>query len=263
MASLREVSALRALACAVPVIRWGAKTSSDKLRQCARCTASRPQGRNDQASGMGGASILASCSRFELVPTAIPPFHAASLSAPTGTSPITNPRRRPAIRRRSLASASARHSLKESDQIASWEDDRKHQARRLAAAHCHEEGRRPPKHRQRPGESQLALTYYLATRRYQGARGGYLSVQTFHSWRSVRRAHGICVHVRGTSSRAECAAPSRLLSVARARYDEWVVGPLIKADGQASDEGASFLPETGVVVGEETILRTRRRRYQP
>jgi hypothetical protein len=27
------------IACAVPVIRWGPNTSSDKLRQCARCTA--------------------------------------------------------------------------------------------------------------------------------------------------------------------------------------------------------------------------------
>src|ERR1700692_2998757 len=44
-----------ALACAVPVIRWSAETSSDKLRQCARCTAGGHKGATIQHPGWGGA----------------------------------------------------------------------------------------------------------------------------------------------------------------------------------------------------------------
>ena len=36
------------------IIRWGPDASSDKLRQCARCTACGGQGRDDSGSGMGG-----------------------------------------------------------------------------------------------------------------------------------------------------------------------------------------------------------------
>jgi hypothetical protein len=43
------------LACAV--IRWGADTSSDKLRQCARCTACGHKGATIQHPGWGGADI--------------------------------------------------------------------------------------------------------------------------------------------------------------------------------------------------------------
>ncbi|MGO9399877.1 MAG: hypothetical protein ACLP19_18835 [Xanthobacteraceae bacterium] len=45
------------LACAVPVIRWGADASSDKLRQCARCTACGSKGATIQHPGWGGADI--------------------------------------------------------------------------------------------------------------------------------------------------------------------------------------------------------------
>ena len=45
------------LACAVPVIRWGANTSSDKLRQCARCTACGRKGATLQHPGWGGADV--------------------------------------------------------------------------------------------------------------------------------------------------------------------------------------------------------------
>jgi hypothetical protein len=45
------------LACAVPVIRWGANASSDKLRQCARCTACGHKGATIQHPGWGGADI--------------------------------------------------------------------------------------------------------------------------------------------------------------------------------------------------------------
>jgi hypothetical protein len=46
-----------ALACAVPVIRWGPQTLSDKLRQCARCTACGHKGATIQHPGWGGADI--------------------------------------------------------------------------------------------------------------------------------------------------------------------------------------------------------------
>jgi hypothetical protein len=45
------------LACAVPVIRWGADTSSDKLRRHARCTACGRLGATIQHPGWGGADI--------------------------------------------------------------------------------------------------------------------------------------------------------------------------------------------------------------
>jgi hypothetical protein len=45
------------LACAVPVIRWGAKVSSDKLRQCARCTACGHKGATIQHLGWAGEHI--------------------------------------------------------------------------------------------------------------------------------------------------------------------------------------------------------------
>jgi hypothetical protein len=45
------------LACAIPVIRWGAGTSRDKLRQCARCTACGHKGATIQHPGWGGADI--------------------------------------------------------------------------------------------------------------------------------------------------------------------------------------------------------------
>jgi hypothetical protein len=45
------------LACAVPVIRWGADTSSDKLRRCARCTACGHKGATIQHPGWGGSDV--------------------------------------------------------------------------------------------------------------------------------------------------------------------------------------------------------------
>ena len=45
------------LACAVPVIRWGLNTSSDKLRQCTRCTACGSKGATIQHPGWGGADV--------------------------------------------------------------------------------------------------------------------------------------------------------------------------------------------------------------
>jgi hypothetical protein len=54
---LREVSALRALACAVPVIRWGAQVSSDGLRRCARCTACGHKGATIQHPGWAGEHV--------------------------------------------------------------------------------------------------------------------------------------------------------------------------------------------------------------
>jgi hypothetical protein len=45
------------LACAVPVIRWGANVSSDKLRQCARCTACGHKGATIQHPGWAGEHI--------------------------------------------------------------------------------------------------------------------------------------------------------------------------------------------------------------
>jgi hypothetical protein len=44
-------------ACAVAVIRWGANESSDKLRQCARCTACGSKGATLQHPSWGGNSI--------------------------------------------------------------------------------------------------------------------------------------------------------------------------------------------------------------
>jgi hypothetical protein len=45
------------LACAVPVIRWGAGESSDKLRRCARCTVCGHKGATIQHPGWGGEHI--------------------------------------------------------------------------------------------------------------------------------------------------------------------------------------------------------------
>jgi hypothetical protein len=45
------------LACAVPVIRWGANVSSDRLRRRARCTACGHLGAVIQHPGLGGADI--------------------------------------------------------------------------------------------------------------------------------------------------------------------------------------------------------------
>ena len=45
------------IACAVPVIRWGPNTSSDKLRRCARCTACGHKGATLQHPGWGGADV--------------------------------------------------------------------------------------------------------------------------------------------------------------------------------------------------------------
>ena len=45
------------LACAVPVICWGANASSDKLRQCARCTACGHKGATIQHPGWAGEHI--------------------------------------------------------------------------------------------------------------------------------------------------------------------------------------------------------------
>jgi hypothetical protein len=41
----------------VPVIRWGAGTSNDELRQCARCTACGYKGATVQHPGWGAADI--------------------------------------------------------------------------------------------------------------------------------------------------------------------------------------------------------------
>jgi hypothetical protein len=45
------------LACAVAVIRWGAGTSSDVLRQRARCTRCGHKGASIQHPGWGGAHV--------------------------------------------------------------------------------------------------------------------------------------------------------------------------------------------------------------
>jgi hypothetical protein len=45
------------LARAVRVIRWGAHTSSDKLRRCARCTACGHKGATIQHPGWAGEHI--------------------------------------------------------------------------------------------------------------------------------------------------------------------------------------------------------------
>jgi hypothetical protein len=45
------------LACAVAVIRWGPDTSSDKLRQCARCTSCGNKGATIQHPGSAGSHI--------------------------------------------------------------------------------------------------------------------------------------------------------------------------------------------------------------
>jgi hypothetical protein len=45
------------LACAVPVIRWGVHVSSDKLRQCARCSVCGYKGAPIQHPGWGGEHI--------------------------------------------------------------------------------------------------------------------------------------------------------------------------------------------------------------
>ncbi len=46
-----------ALACAIPVTRWGADASSDVLRQRARCTAYGHKGATLQHSGWGAADV--------------------------------------------------------------------------------------------------------------------------------------------------------------------------------------------------------------
>ena len=45
------------LACAVAVIRWGPNASSEKLRQCARCTACGNKGATIQHPGWGGNDV--------------------------------------------------------------------------------------------------------------------------------------------------------------------------------------------------------------
>ena len=45
------------LACAVPVIRWGAHVASDKLRNCARCTACGHKGATIQHPGWAGEHV--------------------------------------------------------------------------------------------------------------------------------------------------------------------------------------------------------------
>jgi hypothetical protein len=45
------------LACAVAVIRWGAETSSDKLRRSARCTACGHKGATIQRPSWGGTDV--------------------------------------------------------------------------------------------------------------------------------------------------------------------------------------------------------------
>jgi hypothetical protein len=45
------------LACAVAVIRWGPNTSSDKLRQCARCTSCGNRGATIQHPGWADKNI--------------------------------------------------------------------------------------------------------------------------------------------------------------------------------------------------------------
>ena len=45
------------LTLATPVIRWGKNTSSDKLRQCARCTACGHKGATIQRPSWGGADV--------------------------------------------------------------------------------------------------------------------------------------------------------------------------------------------------------------
>jgi hypothetical protein len=44
-------------ACAVAVIRWGAETSSDKLRRSARCTAFGRKGATIQRPSWGGTDV--------------------------------------------------------------------------------------------------------------------------------------------------------------------------------------------------------------
>jgi hypothetical protein len=44
-------------ACAVAVIRWGPHESSDRLRNCARCTACGRKGAVIQHPGWGGESV--------------------------------------------------------------------------------------------------------------------------------------------------------------------------------------------------------------
>jgi hypothetical protein len=44
-------------ACAAAVIRWGAEESSDKLRNCARCTTCGGKGATIQHPGWGGKGL--------------------------------------------------------------------------------------------------------------------------------------------------------------------------------------------------------------
>jgi hypothetical protein len=57
------------LACAVAVIRWGANASSDKLWQCARCTACGTKGATIQHPGWAGA-----------LPDVTPPYFSAQVN---------------------------------------------------------------------------------------------------------------------------------------------------------------------------------------
>jgi hypothetical protein len=68
------------LACAIAVIRWGADESSDKSRNCARCTALRRQRRRHPTSRLGRRTH-----RLSAVPDRIltpQPFRSAFFAAP-------------------------------------------------------------------------------------------------------------------------------------------------------------------------------------
>jgi hypothetical protein len=57
------------------IIRWGPNTSSDRLRQCARCTACGAKGATLQHPGWGGAQV-----GFLAFPTPIEPSAAESVA---------------------------------------------------------------------------------------------------------------------------------------------------------------------------------------
>jgi hypothetical protein len=87
------------LACAVPVIRWRAQVSSDKLRHCARCAACGHKGATIQRPGQANTS--ASC-RFQLSGR-----DAARQKEPPAERPSRYPRFAEAISRRRITPADA------------------------------------------------------------------------------------------------------------------------------------------------------------